>query len=61
MPNCGECKFYEPLSGDPPAGWCQFVAETNLPFWSGPISTKGSDVLSSDGAECKAFHLAKKE
>jgi hypothetical protein len=67
MPNCGECKFYDPLKGEPAAGWCLFVEHRTLPFWMDANldsmktlrALKGSDVLPTDGAECDAFQPEK--
>lgn len=61
--SCGECKFYDPLKGEPPAGYCQFVEARTLPFWmDGNVDTlttlrrlKGSDVVPTDGDLCDAF------
>lgn len=61
--NCGTCKFYESIKGEPPAGYCIFVEHRTLPFWmdANMDSMKlmrhlpGSDVVPTDGAECDAF------
>lgn len=59
--SCGTCKFYAPLKGEPPAGYCDFVENPVLPFWMDSEiravrAIKGGDVVPTDGAECDAFH-----
>lgn len=58
--NCGSCKFYEPLKGEPPAGYCEFVERPTLPFWMEVSMDKvrairGNDVTPDQGTECDAF------
>jgi hypothetical protein len=60
--SCGTCIFYEPLKGEPPAGYCDFAERPVLPFWMDSEimavrAIKGSDVVPADGAECDAFQL----
>lgn len=60
MKQCKECKYYDPLkSGDPPAGWCTFIADGTAPFWMENYRTAidklGADVMATDGEECGAF------
>lgn len=58
---CDTCIHYLAVSGQPPAGWCVFMANTNLPFWlerflaTQQAVRKGDDVLADDGAECAAW------
>ena len=56
--NCGNCKHYDPLKGEPPAGYCGFMDTERLPYWIDNyrrhIESLGADVLPSDGAECDA-------
>lgn len=59
MKQCQNCKHYNALTGDPPAGWCEFIANTAVPFWieshRGAVEKNGADVLATDGADCAAF------
>jgi len=57
---CGQCKFYAPLKGDPPAGYCEFVEAPALPFWMDKSievlrRLPGSDITPDRGTECDAF------
>jgi hypothetical protein len=57
---CQECAHYDPLkSGEPPAGWCEFIYNSEVPFWMKrkriEIDRLGADVLASDGEDCGAF------
>ena len=62
MSQCSNCTYYEPLkSGDPPAGWCEFISRDAVPFWMdknrAAIDRLGADVLATDGTNCRAFVL----
>lgn len=57
---CSNCRHYNPLkSGEPPAGWCEFTLETDLPFWMAArrleVDRLGADVVATDGAQCNTF------
>lgn len=57
--NCGNCTLYNPLKGEPPAGYCEFMDRRSIPYWADEFRTHinqlGHDVLASDGEECDAF------
>lgn len=59
MPQCSECKHYNPIKGDPAAGWCEFIANMPVPFWiekyRSAVEKNGADVIATDGQECAAF------
>ncbi len=56
---CQNCKRYNPVKGEPPAGWCLFIAQEDVPFWMQNYTTAieklGADVMGDDGADCPAF------
>ena len=57
---CGTCRFYRPIPGEPLAGYCEFLEFPILPFWmDGHINElrklRGSDVVPSDGVDCDAW------
>jgi hypothetical protein len=60
MQQCSSCRHYEALkTGEPPAGWCQFIINADVPFWMArdrlEIDKNRADVLATDGANCDAF------
>lgn len=59
MKRCADCDYYNPIKGEPPAGWCEFMVEHNIPFWMEKLRTHidslGADVEAGDGAECDAY------
>lgn len=56
---CANCKHYNPLTGEPLAGWCVFIEQSKVPFWIEKYKTAveklGADVMGTDGDECPAF------
>jgi hypothetical protein len=59
MKQCQTCKHYHALkSGEPPAGWCEFILNSSVPFWMEqnriPIESKKADVVATDGCDCAA-------
>ena len=56
---CSECRHYQKVNGDPPAGWCEFITNAMVPFWMErdrlAIDRGRADVVATDGAECAAF------
>lgn len=56
---CSNCKLYEPIAGDPAAGWCQFTADKPMPYWMdkyrSAIDSMGADVVATDGEDCDTF------
>lgn len=56
---CVNCKHYNPLKGEPQAGWCVFIEQSNVPFWIAKYKTAveklGADVSGDEGEECDAF------
>lgn len=56
---CANCNLYNPITGEPPAGYCEFMERRNIPFWaekfSVAINRLGHDVLAQDGENCDAF------
>lgn len=59
MKQCSNCKLYNPISGDPPAGYCEFTSERPMPYWMdnhrSAIDRMGSDVMATDGENCDTF------
>lgn len=60
MKRCADCKHYNALkSGEPPAGWCEFIANSPVPYWieksRAAVEKNGADVLAVDGANCDAY------
>lgn len=60
--NCGNCQHYEPLKGEPPAGYCEYIEVCDLPFWladnaynMAKVRSAKNDVVPTDGAECDTF------
>ena len=59
MKQCRNCKHYNAVRGDPPAGWCEFILNVPVPFWienyRHAVEKNGADVLATDGGDCSAF------
>lgn len=56
--SCGNCDYYDPLKGEPSAGYCCFADRESLPYWMENYRTHinrlGHDVVASDGEDCAA-------
>jgi hypothetical protein len=56
---CADCHYYNPVKGEPPAGWCEFTTAHSVPFWMeqhrNAVDRLGADVLANDGVDCFAF------
>lgn len=65
MKRCADCYYYNPVAGDPPAGWCEFTTIVKLPFWMEKrrlnVDRLGADVMAEDGADCDTFQTGRAE
>lgn len=56
---CSNCKLYNPIAGEPPAGYCEFTSERKMPYWMDKFRTHidslGADVVATDGEDCDTF------
>lgn len=59
MKRCADCHYYNPVKGDPPAGWCEFTTAHLIPFWMKKhrlaVDRLGADVMADEGEDCDAF------